>query len=149
MGKIVLAALVGIWMFNLARLIAGGLPGHTPADLRSSYVVPAAEASTAATSETLASLLPDGVALEVRSATAMTGANTTITARLVLAQPSSVDLDLYDSSGRRILTQSSRRLPAGRSTVQLQSVERLAEGRYWIRARVGDDVATQMVTIRE
>ena len=149
MGKIVLAALVGIWMFNLARLIAGGLPGHAPADLREPYAVPVAEASTPATVDAPSTSLPAGVALDIHSASATTGANTTFEVGLDLAESSVVDLDLFDSAGRRVLTQTSRRLPPGRSSVRLQSFERLAPGRYWIRARMGDDVATETVQVSD
>jgi hypothetical protein len=145
MGKIVLAALVGIWLFNLARLIAGGLPGHVPGEGNAAYAAqPSAAAMDFAVTEPA---LPAGVAVAIRSAKAAPGAQSSISVGLMLAEPAIVYVDLYDLAGRRILTQTSRRLPAGRSSVQLNSVERLMVGNYWIRARVGDQVATTSVAI--
>lgn len=144
MARIVLVALVGVWLFNLARLIAGGLPGHTvqPND---AYAAPPAAVQTEF--GVTPRVLPDGVALAIRSASVIPGTESTISVALTLAEPAIVDLDVYDSSGRCILTQTSRRLPAGRSHVQIQSIERLNAGHYWVRARVGDQVATTSVAV--
>lgn len=146
MGKIVLAALVGIWMFNLARLIAGGLPGHGPVEGDAAFAAPPSTAAMDFTPTEPA--LPAGVAVAIRSAGATPGAQSTVSVGLMLAEPAIVHVDLYDLTGRRILTQTSQRLPAGRSSLQLHSVERLMAGSYWVRARVGDQVATTSVAIR-
>jgi len=144
MGKIVLVALVGVWLFNLVRLIAGGLPGQATPQADAAMTPPAATASELAVA---AETLPQGVALAIRSASVTHGAQSTISVGLTLAEPAIVDLDVYDTTGRCILTQSSRRLPAGRSSIQLQSIERLQPGHYWVRARVGDQIATASVAI--
>jgi hypothetical protein len=145
MGKIVLAALVGIWMFNLARLIAGGLPGQMPVEGQAAFAAPP---STAATNFAVTEpALPAGVAVAIRSVGAMPGAQNSVSVGLMLAEPAIVHVDLYDLAGRRILTQTSRRLPAGRSSLQLHNIERLMAGSYLVRARVGDQVATTSVAI--
>jgi hypothetical protein len=148
MGKIVLSALVGIWMFNLVRLVAAGLPGQVVAEKSTAYAdpgtVPVAEAAPFAAdgAETLA---PG--AFEIRGARAVAGTPTTVSIGLRLPESGAVDLQLLDPSQRRILTQGTHRLPAGISSVQLQAVERLEPGSYWIRVRAGDQVVTTAVTI--
>jgi hypothetical protein len=149
MGKLVLAILVGLWMFNLVRMVAGGLPGNVPVAVAApDPVVQEATAEAAKSAFQRADTpLAEGVALAIRNARVSSGSNTAVSVALTLAEPAIVDLDLYDSNGHRMFTQTSRRLPAGHSNMQLQSIERLAPGQYWIRARVGDQIAMKPLAI--
>lgn len=145
MGRTVLVALVGVWLFNLARLVAAGLPGHAPDAGIAAAPVPAVAAG--AQLEAPAPRLPSGAAIAIRAAQMPGEARSNISVAVMLAEPAIVDVDLYDATGHRVFTQTSARLPAGRSHIELHSTERLDPGDYWIRARAGDEVATASVEI--
>lgn len=144
MGKTILIALVGLWLFNLARLVAGGLPGHAPVVATIAPAPPAAEASRIAAPVLR---LPRGLSIAIGAAEIPGNALSTIAVSVVLAEPAIVALDLYDSGGRLLFSLTSSRLPAGRSRIEMQSTERLEAGDYWVRARAGDEVATAPVEI--
>jgi hypothetical protein len=143
MGKIVVAALVAIWLFNMARFAMLGFPGH----VHSQAPVPVPTRSAVAHGQPLAAPASAEEDLTILNASASTGANTTVSVALTLPSAGWVDVQLFDPSGRHVISRRTRRLPAGQRSVQLQTIERLQAGSYWVRAQMGDEVATKPVAV--
>lgn len=144
MGKIVLSALVGIWMFNLARLVAGGISGHAQPPEAALYASPAETAAGPAQQ-----IVPGEAIhapLAIRDARLTHAAPAEVSVSLVLAAAAEVEVLLLDST-ERTLARHVQHLPAGAGGIRLHAHERLAPGRYWIRARAGDRVVTTAVVI--
>jgi len=140
MAKIALAALVVVWMFNLARFIASGPSHDGTIDQGTSF-----DATRAAAAHAAPLALPADVAILIRAADDGSDKRTRRVG-VMLAESEVVHIDLYDRAGRRLHARTTGPLPAGHSLVELD-VEHLPAGDYWVRARAGDQLATAYLAI--
>ncbi|MFO8233040.1 MAG: choice-of-anchor D domain-containing protein [Longimonas sp.] len=69
-----------------------------------------------------------------------------VTLRYTLAEPTDVQLQIYDLLGRRVSTLASQRVEAGRHEIQVPTHE-LAAGTYFVRMLANGTVATKRLTI--
>ncbi|PEN08450.1 hypothetical protein CRI93_04880 [Longimonas halophila] len=69
-----------------------------------------------------------------------------VTLRYTLAEPTDVELQVYDLLGRRVTTLTSQRVEAGRHEMQVPTHE-LAAGTYFVRMLANGTVATKRLTI--
>lgn len=134
MTRIVIAALVGIWLFNFIKFIASGPQPFEPDQ----------EAIAASGRTQTMQTLPADAAIAIQPE--QPGQDGTRRIGLMLAEPAIVDIGVYDGSGRLVRGQDGKRLPAGASVVDLP-VSNLPSGDYWVRARTGDQIATAFVAV--